>query len=199
MQDTHPNGQERTDHNHTSIAAIEHQHLGTDSVRCQVCKRVLREGDTVTVYAFRAAGTPQFDIGYVMCGADTHHHPTEAMRGVHELVATGRIGRCTDVANQQSWMVLLAPTLREESPAQSRRLRTSADEPTHHACRATHPPLSSPDAASHSHTRQHGHDLQSSASSSDAASDSHTTSVSVPGAETALSQQHDPAEPGEPR
>lgn len=138
---------------------------------------MLREGDTVTVYAFRAAGTPQFDIGYVMCGADTHHHPTAGMRGVHELIVTGRIGRCTDVATQQSCVVLLAPTLRRENPAQSRRVWTSADEPTYHTCRATHPTLSSPDVVT----------------------DSHTTSASGPTSETAPSQQHDPAETGESR
>ena len=152
MQDTESSGQERTDHSPTSIAAIEHQHLGTDSVQCQICKQTLREGDTVTVYAFRAAGTPQFDIGYVMCGGDIHHHPTEVMRGVHELIVTGRIGRCTDVATQQSWLTLLAPTLRKESLAHSRRLRSSTDVPTHHTCRPTHPPLSPPDAETDAHT-----------------------------------------------
>jgi len=98
-----------------AIAQVKKQTLGGDNIACQVCKRELREGDAVTGYAFRAAGVPVFDIGYVMCGADTHAHPTEFIRGVHELIVTGRIGQCTDVATQSSWRVLLAPELVAES------------------------------------------------------------------------------------
>ena len=83
--------------------------LGEGPAVCQICDRKLREGDELTAYAFRAAGNPIFEIGYVMCRADEHAHPTEFMRGVHELVVTGRIGLCSDVATQSSWLVLLAP------------------------------------------------------------------------------------------
>jgi hypothetical protein len=83
--------------------------LGEGPAECQICDRKLREGDELTAYAFRAAGNPIFEIGYVMCADDEHAHPTEFMRGVHELVVTGRIGLCTDVATQSSWLVLLAP------------------------------------------------------------------------------------------
>lgn len=83
--------------------------LGEGPAACQVCDRKLREGDELTAYAFRAAGNPSFEIGYVMCGADEHAHPTEFMRGVDELIITGRIGLCTDVATQSSWLVLIAP------------------------------------------------------------------------------------------
>ena len=83
--------------------------LGEGPAACQICGRELREGDELTAYAFRAAGNPIFEIGYVMCGDDEHTHPTEFMRGVHELLVTGRIGLCTDVATQSSWLVLIAP------------------------------------------------------------------------------------------
>lgn len=83
--------------------------LGEGAAECQICGRELREGDRLTAYAFRAAGNPIFEVGYVMCGDDEHAHPTEFMRGVHELVVTGRIGLCSDVATQSSWLVLLAP------------------------------------------------------------------------------------------
>lgn len=109
MQEKHTNTQERTDQIREFTSRIEYQDLGEDSVTCQICKRELREGSTVTVYAYRAAGTTGFDVGYTMCGADTHAHPSEFIRGVHELIVTGRIGQCTDVVTQSSWLVLLAP------------------------------------------------------------------------------------------
>ncbi len=84
--------------------------LGEGAAVCQVCGCELREGDDLTAYAFRAAGNPIFEIGYVMCGADEHEHPTVFMRGVHELVVTGRVGFCTDVSTQSSWLVLIEPS-----------------------------------------------------------------------------------------
>jgi len=115
MQEKHTHTQERTDQLRELTSRIEYQDLGEDNIPCQICKRDLREGDTATVYAYRAAGTAGFDVGYTMCGADTHAHPTEFIRGVHELIVTGRIGQCTDVATQSSWRVLLAPKLVVES------------------------------------------------------------------------------------
>jgi len=91
------------------ISQLQQISLGEGAATCQVCDHELREGDELTAYAFRAAGNPIFEIGYVMCGTDEHAHPTEFMRGVHELVVTGRIGLCTDVATQSSWLVLLEP------------------------------------------------------------------------------------------
>ncbi|OYR50444.1 hypothetical protein DJ73_15835 [Halorubrum sp. Ea1] len=92
-----------------SINKLQKIALGEGPAECQICDRNLREGDDLTAYAFRAAGNPIFEIGYVMCGDDEHVHPTEFMRGVHELVVTGRIGLCSDVATQSSWLVLIAP------------------------------------------------------------------------------------------
>ena len=102
------------------ISKIKQFELGEGAAMCQVCGCDLGEGDGVTAYAFRAAGNPIFEIGYVMCGADEHGHPSVFMRGVHELVVTGRIGLCSDVATQSSWLVLVAPELIVESgPAES--------------------------------------------------------------------------------
>ena len=103
-------------------AALERKQitLAEGPAACQVCGHRLREGAEVTAYAFRAAGNPVFEIGYVMCGADEHAHPTEFMRGVHELVVTGRIGRCSDVATQSSWSVLIDPEPVVESRSRSR-------------------------------------------------------------------------------
>ena len=121
-----------------AIAQLKKQTLGGDIVACQVCKRELREGDAVTVYAYRAAGVPDFDVGYVMCGADAHAHPTEFIRGVHELIVTGRIGQCSDVATQSSWRVLLAPEPVVESPPRSTdaRILTQATSSSRDATQA---------------------------------------------------------------
>jgi hypothetical protein len=94
---------------------------------CQVCGCGLGEGDGVTAYAFRAAGNPIFEIGFVMCGADVHEHPSVFTRGVHELVVTGRVGLCTDVATQSSWLVLVDPSPVVVSVASSSAARAVGD------------------------------------------------------------------------
>ena len=112
------------------ISKLKQIALGEGPEACQICDRKLREGDELTAYAFRAAGNSIFDIGYVMCGADEHEHPTEFMRGVHELVVTGRIGCCTDVATQSSWLVLIAPEPVVESKPTSSSAHTIGEETT---------------------------------------------------------------------
>jgi len=121
MENSNPELQESDDGPFIeAIHQINHVALGEGPAACQVCGHRLREGAEVTAYAFRAAGNPVFEIGYVMCGADEHAHPTEFMRGVHELVVTGRIGRCSDVATQSSWSVLIDPEPVVESRSRSR-------------------------------------------------------------------------------
>ncbi len=93
-----------------AIVQIEKYALGEGAAMCQVCGCELREGDDLTAYAFRAAGNPFFEVGFVMCGGDVHEHPSVFTRGVHELVVTGRVGLCTDVSMQSSWLVLLEPS-----------------------------------------------------------------------------------------
>ncbi|ELZ39726.1 hypothetical protein C463_16626 [Halorubrum californiense DSM 19288] len=82
----------------------------------------------MTAYAFRAAGNPIFEIGYVMCGADEHEHPSVFTRGVHELVITGRIDLCTDVSTQSSRLVLLELSPVVTSGASSSAARVVSDE-----------------------------------------------------------------------
>ena len=110
-----------------AISHIKQIALGEGAAMCQVCGCELREGDELTAYAFRAAGNPFFEVGYVMCGADVHEHPSVFTRGVHELVVTGRIGLCTDVSSQSSWLVLLEPSPVLVSVASSSSARTVGD------------------------------------------------------------------------
>jgi len=120
-------GEESDDQLIEDINQIDATALGEGAVVCQVCGCELREGDGVTGYAFRTAGNPVFEIGYMMCGTDKHAHPTVFMRGVYELVVTGRVGLCTDVSTQSSWLVLLEPTPVVVSGASSSAARTVGD------------------------------------------------------------------------
>ena len=56
----------------TDRQQLTHIPLDTQSPRCQVCGQSLQEGDDLTAYAYRAAGTPTYEIGYLMCGTDIH-------------------------------------------------------------------------------------------------------------------------------
>jgi hypothetical protein len=120
-------GQENIDQLIEAINQVRFHALGEGAAMCQVCGCELREGDDVTAYAFRAAGNPIFEIGYVMCGADEHEHPSVFTRGVHELVVTGRLGLCTDVATQSSWLVLVDPSPVLVSAASSSAARAVGD------------------------------------------------------------------------
>ena len=96
----------RADRSHLSRIA-----LNTRDPRCQVCGETLQKGNAITVYAYRPAGEPTYDIGYLMCGHDTHEHPTVFTRGVRELVVTGHLGSCANTHTQSTTWVLLAPTI----------------------------------------------------------------------------------------
>ena len=128
MENSNPPNQEVVgDQLIEDISKIKQFALGEGAAVCQVCGCELVEGDELTAYAFRAAGNPIFKIGYVMCGADEHGHPSVFTRGVHELVVTGRVGLCTDVSTQSSWLVLIEPTPVVVSPASSSSARTVGD------------------------------------------------------------------------
>lgn len=119
-------GQENVDQLIEAINHVEFHALGEGAAMCQMCGSDLGEGDDLTAYAFRAAGNPIFEVGYMMCGADEHEHehPSVFTRGVHELVVTGRIGLCTNVSMQSSWLVLIEPSPVVVSVASSSSART---------------------------------------------------------------------------
>ena len=97
---------------------------------CQVCGQPLHEGDDITAYAYRAAGEPAYAIGYIMCGADIHEHPTVFTRGVREYVLTGHVGSCTNSQTQSTTFVLLDPTAIVTSPTTTTTSHVRADAPT---------------------------------------------------------------------
>ncbi|PHQ41518.1 hypothetical protein Z052_14370 [Halorubrum sp. C191] len=104
--------------------------LDTEDPICQVCGQPLREGDDITAYAYRAAGEPAYQIGYIMCGADVHEHPTVFTRGVREYVLTGHIGTCSDIQTQSTTFVLLDPTPVVTSPTTTVEPHVHPEAPT---------------------------------------------------------------------
>lgn len=93
--------------------------LGEGAGACKVCGSKFREGDGIVVVAFRVADRPSVKVDHAKC-LECRHEPTEYFtRGTRDIVAEGRVGRCTDAAAQSSWRVLLAPELRVVSPASS--------------------------------------------------------------------------------
>ncbi|WP_435099026.1 hypothetical protein [Halorubrum sp. N11] len=104
--------------------------LNTEYLACQVCGHSFHEGDEITAYAYRAAGEPKYEIGYIMCEADSHTHPTVFTRGVHEHVVTGHIGTCADVQTQSTAYILLDPTVVVTSPPTTTDPHVHPDTPT---------------------------------------------------------------------
>ena len=102
------------------ICQIKMIALGEGAVVCQVCGAVLSGGSRVSVFVYRRAGEPAFELGHVVCGDNEHELRTHFTLGVRELVVDGRVGRCVDQALQSSWPVLLDPVVRVVSPMGSR-------------------------------------------------------------------------------
>ena len=82
-----------------------------DSV-CQVCNESLTEGDQITLYLYKPAGNARYTIGQSRCRTHDDDLTPLFTLGVRELVVEGRIGQCRDHATQQTWPVLLAPSVR---------------------------------------------------------------------------------------
>ena len=112
------------------LAHLTRISLGTNHPICQVCGQPLHEGDDITAYAYRAAGEPAYAIGYIMCGSDSHEHPTVFTRGVREYVLTGHIGTCSNTRTQSTTFVLLDPTAVVTSPTTTVDPHVHPDAPT---------------------------------------------------------------------
>ena len=79
---------------------------------CQACGEAIREGDPVTLYLSRPAGHSTYTIDQCRCSDHNDDLTSLFTLGVRELVVDGRVGQCRDHATQQTWPVLLAPSVR---------------------------------------------------------------------------------------
>jgi len=79
---------------------------------CQACSETIVEGDPVTLYFSRPAGHSSYTIDQCRCSDHNEDLTSLFTLGVSELVVDGRVGQCRDHATQQAWSVLLAPSVR---------------------------------------------------------------------------------------
>ena len=101
--------------------------LGEGVAACQVCGAELPDGAAVTVFAYRPAGEPTYELAYVSCGESEHDLLTYFTLGVRDLFVDGHVGRCTDPRKGSSWPVLLDPAVRAVSPADSTTARIAPE------------------------------------------------------------------------
>lgn len=82
------------------------------NLSCQICAESFSEGDPITVYLYKPVGSPQYTIG--QCRCQNHNEGLFSLftLGVRELIVDGRVGLCRDHATQQTWPVLIAPSIR---------------------------------------------------------------------------------------
>ncbi len=101
--------------------------LGEGAAACQVCGSELPDGAPVTVFAYRPAGQPTYELAYVSCGESEHDLLTYFTLGVRDLLVDGHVGRCTDPLSNTSWPVLLDPAIRAVSPTDSTTARIAPE------------------------------------------------------------------------
>lgn len=99
-----------------------------DDLLCMVCGSTIAVNDEITLYLYRPVETDGYAIGQYRCNNDNEDLVNLFTLGVDELIINGRVGRCSDLAAQQSWLVLLSPQLRLVSSAST----TTAREITAH-------------------------------------------------------------------
>ena len=97
---------------------------------CQCCKEALTEGDQVTLYLYKPAGSQRYTIGQIRCRTHDDNLTSLFTLGVRELIVEGRIGQCRDHATQQTWPVLLAPSIRLISASDTTTGRVPTDSDT---------------------------------------------------------------------
>ena len=97
---------------------------------CQVCCEPIEEGDQITLYLSKPAGKAEYTIGQCRCRNHDDKLTSLLTLGVEELVVDGRVGQCSDHATQQKWPILLAPSIRLLSSADTKsgRLITSCHQ-----------------------------------------------------------------------
>jgi len=99
---------------------------------CQACGEAIREGDPVTLYLSRPAGQSGYTIGQCRCSDHNDELTSLFTLGVRELIVDGRVGQCRDHATQQTWPVLLTPSVRLISAPDTTSGRVASEhEQTH--------------------------------------------------------------------
>ena len=115
LQNSGTNTQLRQVLSHLQIASS-----AEDDPTCQACGERLLHADPVTLYLSRPVGRSGYTVGQCRCNDHNDDLTSLFTLGIRELVVDGRIGECHDRASQQTWPVLLAPSLRVVSAADTK-------------------------------------------------------------------------------
>lgn len=81
---------------------------------------------------FRPVGRATYTIGQCRCSTHNENLASLFTLGVKEYIVDGRIGLCRDHATQQTWPVLLAPSVRLISAPDTTSGRVVSDHETTH-------------------------------------------------------------------
>ncbi len=111
------------------ICQLKRVALGEGAAACQVCGTELPAGAPVTVFAYRPAGRPTYELAYISCGENDHDLPTYFTLWVRDLLVDGHVGRCTDPTSETFWPVLLDPAIRAVPSIHSTTARIAPVEP----------------------------------------------------------------------
>jgi len=130
----------------TALSQIDAQKIGDSTRNCAACGSRLEEGDAVTCCAFKPIDGSTYRINYVHCG-HTRHGSSHAFQECYsELIITGRVGRCSDVRTQRSWLVLLEPRPDVVSPAGTTASREVTPADASQSAQSNWPTISVDDA-----------------------------------------------------
>lgn len=98
---------------------------------CQACGEPLLHADPVTLYLSRPAGRSGYTVGQCRCSDHNDDLTSLFALGTRELVVDGRVGQCRDQDSHQTGSILLAPSIRLISPADTksgRRIKNHSKE-----------------------------------------------------------------------
>jgi len=90
---------------------------------CQACGETIVEGDPVTLYLSQLAGQSRYIIDQCRCSDHNGDLSSLFTLDVREPIVDGRVGHCRDHATQQTWPVLLGPSIRLISPVDTKSVR----------------------------------------------------------------------------
>jgi len=98
---------------------------------CQDCGETLEEGDRVTLYLYQPTTGQAYQVGQCRCSTHNNDLTDLLTLGINELIVDGRVGQCRDQSTQQTWPVLIAPSIRLISGRDTntgRLVKTQQDE-----------------------------------------------------------------------
>ena len=108
------------------LAHLQMHSLGNPT--CQACNERIREGDEITVYFHKPTDRATYRIGQCRCSTHDNDLTPLFTLGVSELIVDRRVGLCQDQATQQTWPVLLSPTVRFISVPETKSSHTPTPE-----------------------------------------------------------------------